>query len=353
MLDLRHRLALDSDRALYRSVLESHPLEQLFWECTLRCNLACRHCGSDCKAVAQVPDMPLEDFLRVLDSVNAHCEPHSVFVIVTGGEPLMRPDLEACGRGIYEKGFAWGMVSNGFALSEERFRRLREAGLGSATISLDGLQESHDWMRGRAGSFERAAAAVRMLAGQRDFVFDVVTCVNRRNYDELPRIKKMLFDWGVPAWRIFTVFPMGRAAGDPELQLSNEQFRGVLDFIKATRKEGRIHASYGCEGFLGNYEGEVRDHFYHCEAGITAASVLVDGSISACASIRADYHQGNIYQDDFMEVWERGFRPYRDREWMRSGECAECKYFKYCLGGGMHLRDEQGRLLFCHLKRIA
>ena len=353
MLDLRHRLALDIDRALYRSTRESHPLEQLFWECTLRCNLACRHCGSDCKAVAQVPDMPREDFLRVLDSVNERCEPHSVFVIVTGGEPLMRPDLEACGRGIYEKGFAWGMVTNGFALTAERLRRLREAGLGSATVSLDGLQESHDWMRGRPGSFERASAAVRMLAAERDFVFDVVTCVNRRNYDELSRIKEMLIGWGVPSWRIFTVFPMGRAAHDPELQLSNGQFRGVLDFIKATRKEGRIHASYGCEGFLGNYEGEVRDHFYHCEAGITAASVLADGSISACASIRADYHQGNIYQDDFMDVWERGFRPYRDREWMRSGECADCKYFKYCLGGGMHLRDAQGQLLFCHLKRIA
>ncbi|MBO6237346.1 MAG: SPASM domain-containing protein, partial [Bacteroidales bacterium] len=186
-----------------------------------------------------------------------------------------------------------------------------------------------------------------------DFVFDVVTCVNRRNYAELPRIKEALIGWGVRSWRIFTVFPMGRAADDPELQLPPDQFRGVLDFIKATRREGRIHASYGCEGFLGNYEGEVRDHFYSCEAGITAASVLVDGSISACASIRADYHQGNIYRDDLMDVWEHRFQPYRDREWMRTGACATCRYFKYCLGGGMHLRDGDGKLLFCHLERIA
>ena len=48
-----------------------------------------------------------------------------------------------------------------------------------------------------------------------------------------------------------------------------------------------------------------------------------------------------------------GLVPYRDREWMRTGECAACKYFKYCLGGGMHLRDDRGGLLFCHLKRIA
>jgi len=352
-LDLRHRLALDIDRALRRDVLRDHPLEQLFWECTLRCNLACRHCGSDCKAVAAAPDMPREDFLRVLDSVNARCEPHSVFVIITGGEPLMRPDLEACGRGIYEKGFAWGMVTNGFALTQERFRRLLAAGMRSATVSLDGLQENHDWMRGREHSFERASEAIRMLAAEPDFVFDVVTCVNRRNYAELPRIKEALIGWGVRSWRIFTVFPMGRAADDPELQLPPDQFRGVLDFIKATRREGRIHASYGCEGFLGNYEGEVRDHFYSCEAGITAASVLVDGSISACASIRADYHQGNIYRDDLMDVWEHRFQPYRDREWMRTGACATCRYFKYCLGGGMHLRDGDGKLLFCHLERIA
>ena len=353
-LDLRHRIALDANLALQKDVRRSHPLEQLFWECTLRCNVACRHCGSDCKATAASPDMPKEDFLRVLDSVNAHCEPHSVFVIVTGGEPLMRPDLEECGRAIHDKGFAWGMVTNGFALTRERLDRLVASGLGSATVSLDGLEENHDWMRGRAGSFKHAAEAIRLLAAQGEVVFDVVTCVNCRNYAELPRIKEALIGWGVRSWRLFTVFPMGRAAGDPELQLPNAEFRGLLDFIKATRKEGRIHASYGCEGFLGNYEGEVRDHFYSCEAGITAASILADGSISACASIRSDYHQGNIFRgDDLMEVWERGFGPYRDREWMRSGECAACKYFKYCLGGGMHLRDRDGQLLFCHLKRIA
>jgi len=353
-LDLRHRLALEINHTLQRDLRRTHPLEQLFWECTLRCNLACRHCGSDCKVASEAPDMPLEDFLPVLDSINRRCEPHSVFVIVTGGEPLMRPDLEVCGRAIHDKGFAWGMVSNGYALTRERLERLVASGLGSATISLDGLQDNHDWMRGRPNSFERASAAIRMLADRRDVVFDVVTCVNRRNYSELPRIKQALLDWGVDAWRLFTIFPVGRAAGDPELQLSSDEFRGLMDFIKATRKEGRIRASYGCEGFLGNYEGDVRDHFFSCEAGITVASIRVDGAIAACASIRADYDQGNIYRgDDLMEVWERGYLPYRDREWMRTGECADCEYFKYCLGGGMHLRDGSGKLLFCHLKRFA
>ncbi|MBO7278046.1 MAG: SPASM domain-containing protein [Bacteroidales bacterium] len=82
------------------------------------------------------------------------------------------------------------------------------------------------------------------------------------------------------------------------------------------------------------------------------ASVRIDGAISACGSIRADYNQGNIYTDDFIDVWENRFQPYRDRSWMRQGACADCKYFRYCQGNGMHLRDDEGNLILCHLSRL-
>ena len=207
-------------------------------------------------------------------------------------------------------------------------------------------------MRGHPQSFDKAVRAIRMMAAIPGFVFDVVTCVNKHNYAQLNELKEFLIGIGLKQWRLFTVFPVGRAASDAELQLSGEEFRGMLDFIKRTRKEGRIRISYGCEGFLGNYEGDVRDHFFSCQAGITVGSVLIDGSISACPSIRADFHQGNIYKDEFMDVWENNYQPYRDRTWMKKGECATCKYFRYCRGNGMHLRDGQGELMVCHLKRI-
>ena len=69
----------------------------------------------------------------------------------------MRRDLEECGREMYEKGFPWGMVSNGFALTRTRLDRLMESGLRAITISLDGVGEDHEWMRGVPGSFKRAA----------------------------------------------------------------------------------------------------------------------------------------------------------------------------------------------------
>lgn len=351
-LSLRRRIALEAAHKLENDLIRQHPLRQLFWECTLRCNLHCQHCGSDCKVQALQPDMPKEDFQRVLDQVAQRTDPHKVFVIVTGGEPLMRSDLEECGRAIYDKGFPWGMVTNGLALTPQRFQRLMRSGLHSATVSLDGFEDDHNWMRGNEHSFEHAVSAIRMMIAEKDFLFDVVTCVNKRNICRLSELRDYLVGLGLRHWRLFTVFPAGRAAGNPELQLSPEEFHTVMDFIRTTRKEKILDVSYGCEGFLGNYEGDVRDHFFTCQAGVTVGSVLVDGSISACASIRADYHQGNIYRDNFMDVWEQRFAPYRNREWMRTGECADCKFFRYCRGGGMHLRDADGKQMFCHYNRF-
>lgn len=352
-LSFRRKLALSINRKLQEDAIEQHRLRQLFWECTLRCNLSCRHCGSDCRITSGVPDMPMQDFARVLDSIARSENPHEVMINVTGGEPLMRSDLEQCGRMMYDKGFPWGMVSNGFALTEKRYLGLLSSGLRAMTISLDGIGEVHEWMRGRESSFERAARAIKMVIDSGEIEFDVVTCVNRRSFSQLGQIKEYLIGLGLKEWRLFTVFPVGRAAADPELQLSREEFRALMDFIRDTRREGRIKASYGCEGFLGNYEGDVRDGFFICRAGISVGGILADGSISACPSIRADYHQGNIYQDDFMEVWNTRFQPYRDRSWTREKEpCASCKMWKFCRGGGMHLRDSGGKLLFCHLDRL-
>lgn len=352
MVGLKKRLALEVNRNLQESVIREHPLTTLFWECTLRCNLACRHCGSDCHKTAAFKDMPVEDLFPTLDSIAKAYDPHKVMIIVTGGEPLVRKDLERCGRAFYERGFPWGMVTNAVGLTPERYKSLLGSGLRSVTISLDGIGETHDWMRGMPGTYDKALKVIGMVASSGAVVFDVVTCVNKRSIKQLPQIKELLISLGVKAWRLFTVFPVGRAAQDPELRLSGEEFRAALDFIKATRKEGRIKCSYGCEGFLGDYEGEVRDGFFICSAGITVGSVMADGSIAACPSIRADYSQGNIYKDDFVTVWQTRYQQYRDRSWMHTGACAACKWFRYCRGNGMHLRDASGNLIFCHLHRL-
>lgn len=352
-MDLRIRLALRLERWRRKNLKELHPLQQLFWESTLRCNVHCLHCGSDCVASVTTPDMPAEDFLHVIDTeVTPHVNPHKVMVIISGGEPLMRKDLPQIGRALYDRGYPWGMVTNGLALTEARFRELRKAGLRSITVSLDGLGEDHVWLRQHPLAFEGACRAIKLCAAEKRLTWDVVTCANQRTIGHLPAIRDLLWSLGVRDWRVFGIDPMGRAAENPELILTNEQFRQLMDFIAAERAAGR-HVSYSCEGYLGSYEGKVRDHLYQCDAGLSVASILIDGSISACTSIRGKYYQGNIYKDSFWNVWEHGFKPYRDRSWMRKLEpCKDCKAFDYCEGNGMHLRREDGSLMLCHLDRL-
>ena len=296
--------------------------------------------------------MPAADFLRTIDTITPHVVPNRVLIVITGGEALMRRDIEEVGRALYDRGYPWGIVTNGMLLDERRLESLLRAGLHTATVSLDGFAETHNRIRRNERSYERALGALRLLARQPDILYDAVTCANADTLATLPRFRDFLIAEGVKRWRIFTIFPVGRGAGDPSLQLDTEQFRRLMEFIRDTRREGRIAVNYGCEGFLGRYEGDVRDTFYHCSAGVSIAGIRVDGAISGCTSIRACYDQGNIYRDNFMDVWNNRFAPYRDREWMRHGACGNCRVFKYCRGNGMHLRDETGQLLVCHYKKL-
>lgn len=336
----------------WEQVKLSHPLRQLFWECTLRCNMECLHCGSDCRSSKTIADIPLVDFLRVLDEVACHVDPGRVLVNTVGGEPLVRKDIVECGREITRRGFPWGMVTNGYLLTADMLERLLKAGLCTIAVSLDGLEPEHNWLRGNKNSFYHAVEAIKLLVQSESLTWDVITCVNKRNLSRLDELKDLLVRLGVKHWRCTTIFPSGRAAGNGELLLDDEEMTALMEFIVKVRSEGNIDVEYGCDGYMGRYEGKVRNYYYHCLAGITVASILSNGDISGCLSIRSCYNQGNIYTDSFWKVWNEKFRVYRDLEWKRAGDCAKCGEFDFCQGNGMHLRRDDGSLMLCHFKKI-
>jgi radical SAM enzyme (rSAM/lipoprotein system) len=297
--------------------------------------------------------MPLADFLRLLDEeVTPHVDPSRVLIIFSGGEVLVRRDLEEAGREVTRRGYMWGMVTNGMGLTRERLASLVAAGLRSVSVSFDGFEDAHNYIRQNTLSFQRARNAIGYIREIEGLTYDVITCVTPMMVNRLEEWRDFLISEGITRWRIFSIFPAGRAKRDESLHLNEEQFRYVMEFIRRTRKDGRIKLNYACEGFLGGYEAEVRDHFYMCNAGISVASIRVNGDISGCTSVRANYTQGNIYRDSFWEVWQNRFQPFRNREWAHKDECAECKVWEFCRGGGMHLRDDQGKLMYCHYKML-
>lgn len=343
---------------LYKNLeISIHPLRYLFLEITSRCNLACLHCGSDCGRDSSTDELSTDQWIEFIDTLPRSFDLKKLILVVTGGEPLCHPELPRILSHIRNGGMRFGMVSNGYALDDKRMHMLLDHGLNSLTISLDGTMSSHNWLRGNKKSFDRAVRAIRLATKSSLRSFDVVTCANPRNIGELDEIEHLLRDCGVKRWRLFSIFPKGRAAANDELILTPAQIQQLLNWIAARRhalagKEFNI--DFCCEGYLPtDVDFKVRDMPYFCRAGINIGSVLCDGAISACPNISRQLVQGNILEDDFKMVWEQRFSNYRDRSWMQKGPCARCQEWKKCQGNSMHLYDEEtGHTVLCHTSAV-
>ena len=159
----------------------------------------------------------------------------------------------------------------------------------------------------------------------------------------------LLVAHGVPAWRIFTIDPIGRGA-DPALQLDRDGFQRLVQTVAALREESPLKVNFGCGGHLGYATNRaVRDADYVCLAGIRVGGVMVDGAILACPNIDRRLAQGNLREDSFVQVWRERFQPFRDRRWMRQGPCQDCGEWGLCQGNDLHLWDvDRGETRLCH-----
>ncbi len=322
-----------------------HKLCYLFWESTRRCNLDCLHCGSDCGRDDDLPGLPREVVEKVLARIAEQYDPGEIILVVTGGEPLVRrdvPDVMATAGGL---GFRFGMVTNGWLLDEARARTLVELGMKSVVVSLDGPREDHDWLRNRAGSFDRACRGLTACREHGLPVVEAITCVTPRTLDRLEQTYEIAVAVGATHWRVFNIFPIGRAADDPRLLLTPEHMRTFVATMARLRERGAaegVVVNLSEEGYLGfDWEDRVRDAAYFCRAGINIAGLMADGSIAACPNLAPWMAQGNVADDDFVDVWENRYELFRDRSWTKVGECDGCSEWGVCRGNSLHLWSEQ------------
>ena len=324
--------------------IAGHPrLRYLFFELTDRCNLRCRHCGSSCPTLDSHQNADLDALKRVVDEVAEHTQQKEVLFCITGGEPLLWEHLEELGTYIKDKGYYWGLTTNATLITPDTVEMLARSGMKTVAISLDGLKDNHEWLRRTPGCFDRAVEGIRLLLESKKFVcVQAVTVVSPRNIGQLEELYQYLLDLGIDSWKLTGVEPIGNASDNPELFLSGEQHRQLLDFILEKRLEKKIEVSFGCSHFLPEvYETKVRTARFHCGSGIFIASISAKGEILGCLDIdRRDLTcQGNIRTDSFWDVWTNRFQLFRTLRPRDNGTCDNCVYHSYCRGDSWHTWD--------------
>lgn len=347
ILKTKHLDALAS----YREGLYKAPqLRQLFLEFTLRCNEHCKHCGSSCGDVP-CPEISLDDYKKILDKVKKDFGTKGLMLCITGGEPLLRKDFFDIMNYAHDLGFSWGMTSNATLITKEIAKKLYESGMKTISVSIDGLEKTHDEFRNRKGAYKAAMDGIQNLINQGGFsAIQITTVITHENIKELDAMYETFKDIDIDSWRVVGIEPMGRAKSHPELLLTKEDQIRLLDFVKSKREE-QMPVQYGCSHYLGlKYEREVRDWYFICSAGRYVASIMSNGDIAACLDIDRNEKtiQGNIYKDDFTDVWYNKFKIFRSSLAERNETCRNCRHKKYCDGDSFHSWDfEKDEPLVC------
>jgi radical SAM protein with 4Fe4S-binding SPASM domain len=334
------------------------------WEVTLRCDLACRHCSS--RAGRARPDELTT--AEALDLVDQLADLEVLEVTLIGGEVYLRDDWAEIVRAIRGRGMECTIVTGGRGFTRERARTARDAGVMSASVSIDGEQETHDALRGVKGSHAAALAAMGHLAHEGVQV-SANTQIGRLNRRELPLVFERIAGAGAHAWQVQITVAAGRVADHPALLLEPYHMLEVLPAVarlKAQADARRLRVWPGNNlGYYGPFEAMLRGDLPggrrgSCGAGRAIVGIEANGAIKACPSLPSGaYVGGNVRDDSLRDVWERA-EPLRftrdDRRPELWGHCASCYYADDCLGGcswtAHSLFGRRGNNPFCHHRAI-
>ena len=304
------------------------------WMATLRCPLTCPHCLA---TPADAPDMPLR---QVSDLIRQIAELGVSEFLITGGEPLARPDLPEVIHELRRNGVRWSL-NTAWMPNAQTQKAIEEWPPVFAAVSLDGPKFFHDKFRGHPGAFDKAmqsihfftALGVNTAAG---------TTVTARNFKHLTATFGTVLSSGASSWGIHLPVPEGRAACRKDLFLRRSQLRELVQFVAAKRNVFPVTMADEI-GYCGYWEPFLRDEPFFCGAGKAGCVVLPTGDVVPCSTLDRSASAGNINERPLREIWENGFE--EQRQWTPRGRCAACVYASAC-GGGCWLQRRHGTECF-------
>ncbi len=312
------------------------------WEITLACDLKCHHCGS--RAGKRRPTELRTD--ECLDLVRQLARMGTREVTLIGGEAYLRRDWLQIIREIRSQGMDCTMQSGGLNLTEDRIKSAVDAGLQALGISIDGLREVHDNLRGVKGSFNAAFKALHAVK-KYGISSSVNTQITSLVIPQLRELMNLFIDAGAKNWQVQLTVAMGRAADHPELLLQPYELLELMPLLAELYEEGADRGFLLLPGnnigYFGPYEslwrgsGDDRVYWTSCNAGQNTLGIEADGTIKGCPSLpTSPYAGGNIRDVSLKHIWwqtdELSINRARATEGLW-GFCGSCYYADTCKAG--------------------
>jgi len=343
-----------------------HSLRLLFWETTAGCNLRCIHCRASARPGRLPDELTTKEALELVDQIASFSSP---ILVLSGGEPLFRNDIFEIATYASHKGLRVALATNGTLVTQGKAGRLKKAGIGRTSVSLDGASAlTHDSFRGVSGAFDKAVEGIENLR-EAGVEFQINTTVTSHNVRELPLILELARSLGAAAFHIFLLVPVGCGLEiSEEQQISPDEYERVLSWLyeqsresslelKATcaphyfrilnQRGGQAGARRGRGGFLAR--GKQDEHGMSamtkgCLAGSAVCFVSYRGDVQPCGYL--PLKAGNVLENPLSEIWEFSelFATLRDPD-ILGGKCGYCEFRRVCFGCRARAYSDTGNYL--------
>ena len=336
-------------------------LRLVFWETTAGCNLTCRHCRrlDICGSGLAPGDMETAQCLKLVEDIAAFAKP---ILVLSGGEPLIRPDIFEIARHGTDLGLPVALATNGTQIEEEVADKIVAAGVRRVSISFDGATpEVHDAFRGLPGSFDKAVAGFRRLR-ERGMSMQVNCTVARHNDHQLEEILALTLSMGAEALHFFMLVPVGCGVElSRKQQLSPERYEEVLNWVyDKTLEYPKLQLKATCAPHYfriilqrggakemltkGHGQGAMHQMTRGCLAGTAVCFVSHKGEVFPCGYLPVA--AGKVTETPFEQIWNEShlFQVLRDTGNL-TGKCGLCEYKNVCMGCRARSFGEKGDYL--------
>ena len=310
----------------------------VFWEVTKGCNLHCVHCRATATELASPNDLPTEQCLNIIDQIAAFADP---ILILSGGEPLYRPDIFQLAQYATDKGLRVALATNGTLVTKDVAQKIVAAGVKRVSISLDGsCAETHDEFRGIPGSFDAAIYGFRNLK-ELGMPVQINMTIAKHNAVELPQVLEMVRRLGADALHTFPLVPVGCGVDIAESQMvAPNEYERILNWFYDQAAEGDIELKATCAPHYfrvvrqrqpGGDPNAMNSMTKGCLAGTGVCFLSFEGEVYPCGYLPA--MAGDLRKQSFADVWNNSavFADLRDVDKLE-GKCGCCEFRNVCMG---------------------